>query len=152
MGLNMRSRIEGSVRDEPITLELPVQPNGEVVAARTDVGIVHWRAPEWAARTVEAVKSAQPVSPRSITVHDNSAFDPVDCRYINAEVKITPSSNIGFVGAANRMLSDWIARSEAEYFLLMSHDSVVPPSALLLLQAAMDAVPAVGVKRRKVGR
>lgn len=109
------------------------------------VVIVHHRAPQWCADTVDAVLRSDGVAAAVIVV-DNSG-EILASGDDRSEVTIVDAGrNRGFAGGANLGLDT--ARHdhpEATAFLVCSHDAYPPEHAVRTLVSVLDVDPSVGI-------
>lgn len=101
------------------------------------VYVVHWNAPEWCAEAVNHLRGSD--IPVDVVVIDNSN------NFVSSIVPVRrPAGNLGYAGAANLGLQEWLLRSESEWCAVASHDVVVAPGSL---RRMIDE----GQRRRDVG-
>lgn len=88
------------------------------MAVDLPVYVVHFAAPDWLALSVDAlVQSSHPIE---LTVIDNGP-GRVELDDHPAVRLVHTASNVGFSGAANLAVSDWLA-GEAPFCVVASHD------------------------------
>lgn len=107
------------------------------------VYLIHWNAPEWLRSSIDSLRSSVGCD-LSIVVIDNSqnlgpTFDP--------EITlITPPSNDGYTGGANRALADATTRfPDATEIVIAAHDVHVEPGSLARLRHELHTNPACGI-------
>ena len=112
-----------------------------------DLFVVHWNQPRRCLETLKAFDE-QGVSLR-ITVIDNGsraellhqleAELPPETRVLNLE------SNHGWGGALNVALASWLKDESNSYCLISAHDAIPASGCLVLLIAAAEADPQLGI-------
>ena len=106
------------------------------------VYIIHWQAPRWCVQTAQSL--ARSTRQVRVTIIDNGGLDDKAISELpQATTIVLTPDNVGYAGAANRALADWLA-GEDEFAVIACHDVVVSPDALDALSAAM-AMPDVGI-------
>lgn len=93
------------------------------------VYVIHWRAPERLAATLQALQASS--IPTSITILDNGGMDAkFEDQLSTSGAKIIPlPRNLGYAGAANIALALAVDRGE-RYIAITSHDCEPSPDAL----------------------
>lgn len=117
----------------------------EAPSPATAVVVVHWRQPEWCARSVRSLQAATGAS-LDLMVVNNSPEDAPRLRdLLGPEVRILEAGrNLGYAGGANLGLRHALG-TDATAVVVGSHDLEVRPGALDELAAALDDDPGLAV-------
>ena len=99
------------------------------------VYLVHWNAPEWCGSAARSLLASEGVVVDLTVVDNGQSGGPALDDLLPDRVRVlrTPS-NVGYAGAANIGLSDWLSHSPASDFCVVgSHDLHVEPTTLARL-------------------
>jgi N-acetylglucosaminyl-diphospho-decaprenol L-rhamnosyltransferase len=114
---------------------------------RLGAAILHYRQPEDALRTVEALL-AQTLPPDHVLVVDNASGDPfvepLRARLPDRVRLVVAAENRGYAAGMNLALRELLG-SGARLLLLLTHECLLAPTALERLVARASEQPGVGV-------
>lgn len=108
------------------------------------VYLIHYRAPDWLQSAIEAVLSSD--IPVAVTVVDNSETGSWDIARLPSHVRVLKTgANVGYSGAANVALKDWLETPQGEWVIIGAHDMHPEPVALRKMLEAATQAPMFGV-------
>jgi hypothetical protein len=117
------------------------------------VFIVHWNKPESCGRSIEAFLSQG--IPVRIVILDNGS-EPAKLSYLyalidNRAVIRELGRNMGFGGALNIALKDWLSNSQEPYAVVAAHDALPMSGCIVKLITVLNMFPRVGIVSPEYG-
>src|SRR5882672_4469597 len=114
------------------------------VPTRLPVFVVHWRSPASCLQTVSTLR-AQTI-PLQITVLDNCSPDAEvrPLKEAGFDLEILPR-NLGYGGAANHALRQWLCSTDTPYAVVCPHDALPSANCVELILKAMHERPRAGI-------
>lgn len=103
------------------------------------VYLVHWRASDWCRSSVASIQASEQLAVE-ITVINNGG----DLKLPGGVRIVDPVANLGFAGAANMALREWLA-GPSEWCVIGAHDLNVEPDSLARLLEVAAANPDFGM-------
>ena len=99
------------------------------------VYLIHWNAPEWCGSAAHSLLASEGVDVDLTVVDNGQSGGPALDDLLPDRVRVLPTPfNVGYAGAANIGLSDWLSHSPASDFCVVgSHDLHVEPTTLARL-------------------
>lgn len=112
------------------------------------VYLIHWNAPRWCADAVRSVRASVGVAVSVIVVDNGQTHDPALREVLPSDVRVlSTGANLGYTGAANLAVDDWLTAGSTPSCVIASHDLHVAPDCLAKLVGAVAEEHAAGESR-----
>lgn len=134
-------------RPRPTSLAPPTSDSPTATGdgdVRIPTYVIHWNAAEWCAATVASLLASEGVDTRPVVIDNSSSSELADLLPPGTTVQRNPV-NIGFTGAANQGLRQWLTTSDSPFCLITSHDARLGPRTLGAMVHALETHPLVGI-------